>query len=244
MRIKRPSSLNCLIISFFLVITTERKTFNFSTNKKSSKSSKSSKSLSNHLDNSNFSSKESGRKRNVYETIGRIVLATRQPEIPWKRGKKKKKKGSILHEPISLDTGQLFSLPRLWGPLPPSDNNSLTLPNNSKLLSSSWGTRSLLEAREMDPRWIREDVGVFDERFIAFNRALFDLERYRRDPLISSKSMFVTKRPSSGIFYLMFLYWDGRVVSSRKRLDSKTHKSINLIVHGTLGRNKTMLQST
>lgn len=154
MRIKRPSSLNCLIISFFFVITTERKTFNFSTNKKFSKSSKSSKSLSNHLDNSNFSSKESGRKRNVYETIGRIVLATRQPEIPWKRGKKKKKKGSLLHEPISLDTGQLFSLPRLWGPLPPSDNNSLTLPNNSKLLSSSSSreVHALCSKRE---KWIR-----------------------------------------------------------------------------------------
>lgn len=136
--------------------------------------------------------KKGGRKCNVYETIGRVVLATRQPEIPWKQErKKKKKKGSLLHGSQRANfIRQLFSLPRLWTipPLPSSDNNTPTLAYNSKLLSSSRKALTLPLREKWRPRgWIRDSrVGKRclpsgDERFIALNRggsrALFDLER-------------------------------------------------------------------
>lgn len=105
--------------------------------------------------------KKGGRKCNVYETIGRVVLATRQPEIPWKQGrKKKKKKGSLLHGSQRANfIRQLFSLPRLWTipPLPSSDNNTPTLPYNSKLLSSSREALTLPLREKWRPRgWIRD----------------------------------------------------------------------------------------
>lgn len=159
--------------------------------------------------------KKGGRKCNVYETIGRVVLATRQPEIPWKQErKKKKKKGSLLHGSQRANfIRQLFSLPRLWTipPLPSFDNNSPTLPYNSKLLSSSREALTLcarnggrvvgFEIRALESgvcRAVTRDLSRSTE--VEAGLCLIS-----SDPLTPSKSMFATKRPSSGIFYLMLL---------------------------------------
>lgn len=155
------------------------------------------------------------RKGRLSDTTAGNSLETGKEEEEEEEGEPSS--STVLIEPISLDTGQLFSLPRLW--TIPSDNNSL--PNNSKLLSSSNSRQvyalSLDEERNGEPRgWIRDshrgwalESGVCRAVTRDLSRSteaglLFYLER-----LISSKSMFATKRPSW--FYLTSL------VSSHER---------------------------
>lgn len=160
--------------------------------------------------------KKGGRKCNVYETIGRVVLATRQPEIPWKQErKKKKKKGSLLHGSQRANfIRQLFSLPRLWT-IPPFHRPIIivrrfpTIPNfflplvrHSRSLCARNGGRVVgFEIRALESgvcRAVTRDLSRSTE--VEAGLCLIS-----SDPLIPSKSMFATKRPSSGIFYLMLL---------------------------------------